>query len=197
MTKSILILSLLVFSFYTSHANHTEPAPVEDEPKVTGRTLYTFKDVKERRTWFPLNDDVMGGASTGNFEFTKENTLIFSGKISLANQGGFASIRSKTDAMNLEGVKKFKLRVKGDGKAYYLNISSSNFVADPGFQAKFETKKGTWEEIIIPVDGFEPAFSSPYGKDLLHMDEVKLMGLLISDQQEGKFKLEVDWIKAY
>ncbi len=163
---------------------------------VPSRTLYNFQDTQERRTWFPLNDNVMGGVSTGNFDFSDENTLVFSGKVSLENRGGFASIRSKTDAMNLEGVKKFTLRVRGDGKYYNFNISSSNFIADPGFQVRFKTKKNTWEEIAIDVDDFSPAFGSRYGKENLKMAEIKLMGVLISDKQAGAFNIEIDWIKS-
>ena len=169
----------------------------DDKPETPKRVLYTFQDLQEQETWFPLNDDVVGGVSTGTFEFTEDNTLIFSGKVSLESHGGFASIRSKTDAVNLEGVKKFKLRVKGDGKSYYFNISSSNFVADPGYQAGFDTKDGVWEEITITIDDFEPAFGSNYGKENLSMEEIRLMGLIISDKQVGPFGLEIDWIKAY
>ncbi|MGB0861919.1 MAG: CIA30 family protein [Saprospiraceae bacterium] len=168
-----------------------------DDPGAETKTLYTFQDLQERRTWFPLNDNIMGGVSTGNFRFTEDNTLIFSGKVALKNKGGFASIRSKTDAVNLEDVKLFKLRVKGDGKSYYFNISSSNFVADPGYQVGFKTKKGIWEEITITVNDFAPAFGGHYGKDNLQMSEIKLMGIIVSDKQAGAFNLEVDWIKAF
>jgi NADH dehydrogenase [ubiquinone] 1 alpha subcomplex assembly factor 1 len=196
MTKSILpsYHYLLLFCFSMSpllvSAN-------DDEPRVAVKTLYTFQDIQERRTWFPLNDNIMGGVSTGDFNFTEDNTLIFSGKVALENKGGFASIRSKKVAVNLEDVKSFKLRVKGDGKSYYFNISSSNFVADPGYQVGFKTKKGVWEEIIITVDDFAPAFGGHYSKANLQMSEIKLMGIIISDKQAGTFNLEIDWIKAF
>ncbi len=183
------IASLSSLSFIMERSDTFETAPA--------RTLYNFQDVKEQRSWFPLHDNVMGGVSTGTFKFTKNHTLIFSGKVSLENHGGFASIRSKTDVMNLEGVKKFKLRIKGDGKFYHFNISSSNFIADPGFQAQFKTKKDTWQEVTLNLEDFSPAFGSTYSKDHLKMSEIKLMGVVISDKQAGKFKIEVDWIKAY
>jgi NADH dehydrogenase [ubiquinone] 1 alpha subcomplex assembly factor 1 len=161
-----------------------------------GRVLYDFQDVNHRRTWFPLNDDIMGGLSSGKFSFTKDNTLSFSGKVSLENKGGFASIRSKTDAMDLKDIHTFKLRVKGDGKHYLFNISSSNFVADPGFQARFKTEKDKWQEIEIALNDFSPAFGSRSSKSELDMSKIKIMGLIISDKQAGPFKIEVDWIKA-
>ena len=160
------------------------------------RILYDFQDSKQKQTWFQLNDDIMGGVSSGKFSFSNDHVLTFSGKISLENKGGFASIRSKTNAMNLHSVQKFKLRVKGDGKDYYFNISSSNFVADPGFQAKFETQKGKWQEIELALNDFSPAFGSRSSKNDLDMSKVKIIGLIISDKQAGPFKLKIDWIKS-
>lgn len=195
MIKSTL-LALVAFSTLCSFT-FTE-TPIDDDDKTTfeERVLYDFQNVQQRRTWFPLNDNVMGGISTGSFEFTSHHTLLFSGQLSLQNKGGFASIRSKTDAMDLKGSKKFKLRVKGDGKSYYFNISSSNFVADPGFQAAFKTEKGKWQEIEITLDQFSPAFGSRSSKKDLDMSKVKIMGIIISDKQAGDFNLEIDWIKA-
>lgn len=159
------------------------------------RILYDFEDQQQRRTWFQLNDDIMGGVSSSKFTFN-DKTLTFSGKVSLENRGGFASIRSKTNAMNLYKAKKFKLRVKGDGKAYYFNISSSNFIADPGFQARFTTEKDKWQDIELSLDDFSPAFGSRSSKKDLDMSKIKIMGLIISDKQAGKFNLEIDWIKS-
>ena len=159
------------------------------------RILHDFQDQKQNQTWFQLNDDIMGGVSSGKFSFTKD-ILTFSGKLSLENRGGFASIRSKTDAMNLHGAKKFKLLVKGDGNDYYFNISSSNFIADPGFQAKFKTEKDKWQEIELALDDFSPAFGSRSSTSNLDMSKVKIMGLIISDKQAGPFQIEIDWIKS-
>ena len=159
-------------------------------------TLCTFQDIQERRMWFPLNDDVMGGVSVGKITFTDDNTMVFSGQVSLENRGGFASIRSQTKHQNLKEVKEFKLRVKGDGQQYYFNISSSNFIADPGYQVRFKTQKDVWEIITISVSDFEAAFGSNYDNTNLVMSDIKLMGLIISDRQAGTFRLEIDWIKA-
>lgn len=189
--KSIL-LSLTTL-FLVSSFTFFEKGKDEVTP---GKILYDFQDMKQRRSWFPLNDNVMGGVSTGTFHFTKENTLKFSGTVSLQNKGGFASIRSKTESLNLKEASKFKLRVKGDGRSYYFNISSSNFVADPGFQAAFSTKKGQWQEVDLALEEFSPAFGSRSSLKDLKMENINIMGLIISDKKAGAFELEVDWIKA-
>ena len=43
--------------------------------------------------WSIVNDDVMGGISKSNLSMNGENNLIFSGYLSLENNGGFASSR--------------------------------------------------------------------------------------------------------
>ena len=188
MPKSTILLIFIIFSLCSFTI-------MDFSPTAKDRILYDFQNLKQQQTWFPLNDDIMGGVSSGKFSFSKD-VLTFSGKLSLENKGGFASIRSKTDAMDLAATKKFKLRIKGDGKDYHFNISSSNFVADPGFQAKFETKKGEWKEIELSLCDFSPAFGSRSSKSDLDMSKVKIMGLIISNKQAGPFKIEVDWIKA-
>ena len=45
--------------------------------------------------WQVVNDGVMGGVSEGTFEITDRNTLAFVGTLSLENNGGFASVRTK------------------------------------------------------------------------------------------------------
>lgn len=186
MAKSTLLLSTL-FALFCSFSLYES---------IPERILYDFQNLEQRNSWFPLNDNVMGGISTGKCSFSKQNTLVFSGKLSLENRGGFASIRSLTTGMNLKDATKFKLKVKGDGRFYNFNISSSNFIADPGFQAGFQTKKNTWQEIEIALKEFSPAFGSRSSKNELDMSTIKIMGLILSDKQAGPFHIEVDWIKA-
>ena len=44
--------------------------------------------------WRITDDRVMGGRSQGKFEITKQDTMRFSGNLSLENNGGFSSVRS-------------------------------------------------------------------------------------------------------
>ena len=48
------------------------------------------------------------------------------GKISLENQGGFASIRTRPADLKLDGYDTIALRVKGDGRTYYLDLRTSS-----------------------------------------------------------------------
>ena len=55
----------------------------------------------------------MGGVSEGDFRITRDKTLIFSGRLSLLNRGGFASIRTKPRDLNLNGYDTVAVHVKG------------------------------------------------------------------------------------
>jgi len=60
----------------------------------TRRILFDFKGVDAAREWQSINDGVMGGVSEGNFKITEHKTLEFFGRLSLENNGGFASVRT-------------------------------------------------------------------------------------------------------
>lgn len=68
--------------------------------------------------WTSVNDGVMGGVSEGRVA-VQEGLLVFEGRVSLENNGGFASARSATAALDAAALQ-FKLRVRGDGRRYRL-----------------------------------------------------------------------------
>ena len=58
------------------------------------KVLFDFQASKNPPTWQIVNDDVMGGVSTSKFQVLTNGGAIFSGVVSLENNGGFASVRS-------------------------------------------------------------------------------------------------------
>ena len=72
--------------------------------------------------WVAVNDGVMGGRSTGG-PTLPDGTLKFRGDLSLANNGGFASVRSVGRSFDLSSATAVVLRVKGDGRSYQLRLA--------------------------------------------------------------------------
>ena len=64
----------------------------------------------------------MGGISKSYLSVNDENNLIFNGYLSLENNGGFASTRLSFNRKTLEGVKSFKIKLKG-GSLHFLLFS--------------------------------------------------------------------------
>ena len=66
--------------------------------------------------WQAVNDGVMGGVSDGRFRITEDKTLEFFGTLSLENNGGFASVRTKPADLDIKAGDTIVVRVKGDGR---------------------------------------------------------------------------------
>ena len=86
--------------------------------------LIDFTDTQEILCWMVINDDVMGGISQSRIELSPTATAIFSGQLSLENNGGFASIRRRAENYSLEGCTHVMLKVKGDGRTYQFRVKT-------------------------------------------------------------------------
>ena len=146
--------------------------------------------------WNIVNDDVMGGISSSNLTINDENNLIFSGYLSLENNGGFASSRLSFDKETLTGVKYLKLKIKGDGNTYKLRLRQD--YRRISFSCDFKSLKNKWIEISLPIDNFKATWRGYTYSDYTDLDIEKInsLGIQISDKQEGEFELEIKYIKA-
>ena len=160
--------------------------------------IFDFDNPRDAAPWGAVNDNVMGGVSDGRVRMTDRGTLVFFGSISLENNGGFASIRSRRADMDLSSFDGLLVRVRGDGKRYDFNLRTNVRIMAGSYRVKFETNAGAWQEIYLPFADFEPTSFGRVRKDLPALDSSKIrsFGLLISDKQAGPFALEIEWIKA-
>ncbi len=160
--------------------------------------LFDFQTVTNSTAWQVVNDDVMGGVSTSRFQVLTKDGAVFSGMVSLENNGGFASVRSSPVRQDLSGTDAFVLRLRGDGRRYKFTVRTETGFNAPNYQAEFTTKRGEWEEHRLPFRDFVPTFRGRVLTEMPALDPARVtsVGFLISDQQEGPFKLEVAWIKA-
>ena len=85
-------------------------------------SIVDFATPEAAEKWQAVNDGVMGGASDGRFKITDDKTLEFFGTLSLENNGGFASIRTRPTELGIQAGDTLVARVKGDGREYVLNI---------------------------------------------------------------------------
>ena len=146
--------------------------------------------------WYIVNDDVMGGISKSYLSINEEKNLIFNGYLSLENNGGFASSRLSFNKETLNGIKSFKIRIKGDGNIYKLRLRQNDRRAS--YSCDFKSLKDKWIEIDISLEDFKPTWRGYNYSDYpdLEIEEINSIGIQISDKQEGDFKLEIKYIKA-
>ena len=109
-----------------------------------------------------------------------------------------ASVRLSPARQNLTGLDAFVVRARGDGRRYKFTVRTEAGFDTPIYQCAFTTKRGEWEERRLPFKDFVPTFRGRVLTNAPPLDPAGIVsvGFLISDKQEGPFKLEVAWIKA-
>lgn len=171
-------------------------APVSSQ--ATDRVLFPFEKTTVGRQWRPVNDGVMGGRSEGRFKITNDNTMKFFGRLSLANNGGFASVRSPRRPLRLVAGDTIVFRARGDGREYCVNLYTSRRLTAFSYRAPFKTKKNQWVTIRVPLNAFEAtSFGRVLRNRVLDPGQVNGIGILLADKKAGDFKLEVDRIQVH
>jgi monofunctional biosynthetic peptidoglycan transglycosylase len=161
------------------------------------KTLIQFTEPGDVR-WSIVNDGVMGGRSHSDIALADEGVALFSGTVSLENNGGFASVRARFPSLDLSEFAGVMIRVRGDGRRYQLRLQTDGSFDNLAYRAEFDTRDGEWMEIFLPFDVFEPTFRGyvPRGAPSLDVRRIGQMGLLIGDKRAGPFSLEIAWVKA-
>ena len=171
--------------------------PARESVKVE-KVVFDFED--SDHDWIIVNDDVMGGISKATTQLSGNGTKVFQGALSLKNNGGFATTRSRARDLELAGYKGLVMRVLGDGRTYGISgLPSSRRGELNTWQNKFTTTAGEWTEIQVPFDSLT---RNVMGRrlprsDALPQERLRSIAFSIADKDESPFRLEVDWIKAY
>jgi NADH dehydrogenase [ubiquinone] 1 alpha subcomplex assembly factor 1 len=168
-------------------------ALANDRPRI----LFDFTRADAATEWVTVNDGVMGGVSEGKLKLSEHKTLEFFGTLSLDNNGGFASVRTKPTKLGLEDGDVLVARVRGDGRAYSLNLYIDKARMAFSYRATVQTKKDTWIEVSVPLEAFEATSFGRVVADAgaVRPEQVNALGFLLGDKKAGPFKLEVAWIK--
>jgi len=164
----------------------------------TLQLLFDFTRVDAAKEWQTVNDGVMGGVSDGKFQITDAKTMEFFGTLSLANNGGFASVRTKPKNLGLEKGDTVVAKVQGDGREYMLNLYPNKQRVAYSYRATVQTKKDEWIEVKIPLDKFEATSFGNVVKNAgaINPAEINALGFMLGDKKAGPFKLDVEWIRV-
>jgi NADH dehydrogenase [ubiquinone] 1 alpha subcomplex assembly factor 1 len=159
--------------------------------------LLDFVGPDAAQKWQAVNDGVMGGVSDGRFKITPDKTMEFSGRLSLENNGGFASVRTRPTDLEINTGDTIVVRVKGDGRAYVLNIYTKSRRMAFSYRAPLPTTKDEWTEVSVPLVEFIPTSfgNRVQGMGPVEPDQINSLGFMLSDKKPGPFRLEVDWVK--
>jgi len=167
---------------------------------TTAVVLVAFDDPAAVAGWTTINDPVMGGLSTSTATFG-DGGLVFSGTISLDNNGGFASTRGPQDpgiGQRATGATVLGVRARGDGKTYVMKLDSAG---QPwSYIQRFSTAPGVWRSYEMPIGGFQAVGMrldpAPQAPQSLDPSTVSRVSIYILDKQQGPFELTVSAINA-
>lgn len=164
--------------------------------EAEGRILFDAASMAASQ-WSATDDPVMGGESSSGMESGPDETVVFTGTVSLANNGGFASIHRPLEQGLLSGYDALALRLSGDGRRYSLRLRQEEAFEGISWRHDFDTQEGEWSTLLLPLAGFEAVFR---GRKLptagpLEPERVNRIGLLIA-RQPGPFRLRLRWIRA-
>jgi NADH dehydrogenase [ubiquinone] 1 alpha subcomplex assembly factor 1 len=156
--------------------------------------LLDFDDAAEIDWFAPIDDAVMGGASSSRLVQAAPGIAAFTGTVSLENNGGFASVRSRPREWGMAGAVALVLRLRGDGKVYRLNVRTPNTPSAFRFEAPLDLPAGAWHEVEVP---FAALRAKAFGRPVPLVGppdpaRVRQIGFMISDRQAGPFRLEID-----
>lgn len=154
----------------------------------------------DRENFSTINDTVMGGKSDAALSVTDEGSMVFSGNVSLENNGGFTSFRSRDVEYDLAGTDGLQLKVRGDGRKYIFSCAMRGVpVFAGGYWQEFQTEQGEWTTVRLPYAGFVPHSFGRKVPQLPALAPARLteMGVYLYDKQAGPFRLECGEIRGY
>jgi hypothetical protein len=152
----------------------------------------------------------MGGVSASSLQF-QDGTAVFTGDVSTANSGGFASVRTRNfePPLDLSGQAGIELQVKGDGQRYKFLVRDEDSWDSVAFSHSFDTVADQWTTVRIPFNSLVPVFRAKTvntGRSLnvakirslqLMLSKFEYDGALNPHFQPGEFRLQVRSIGVY
>ncbi len=194
----IIVTGLLLFASESIFEPIHKDKNIQDGAEIT---IIDFSNTSAAN-WQIVNDSVMGGISRSTLELHDKGYALFSGSVSLENNGGFASVRTQARApADLSEFEGLSVRVLGDGKIYSLRLKTvkNGRIARYSFETRFDTVHGEWQTHKLPFSEFKPVFR---GRDVsgnpeLNTDSIIELGFMIKDGQDGPFSLGVHSISVY
>lgn len=161
------------------------------ETSTAGIEMIDFTQASEHQKWSAINDNVMGGISTGGLIYDSKQSL-FKGDLSLENNGGFSSINRSLESLN-PAVNNVELSFVGDGRTYQLRFTTWKDGYRTNYKHSFETIKGEQLKKVFRLEDFQAVFRGRLLNNApeLKAQDIKQFGFLIADKQPLPFELKL------
>ena len=161
------------------------------------RLLFDFGDRRAVQGWRAIDDRVMGGVSHSKLRHDAAGHAVFEGEVSLAQNGGFASVRCDAAALGMGGAVDCVIDTRGDGRHFKLSLFMDDAFDAPSYQAEFTPPTNQWYAIRLPLQAFQASFRGRKVPDSPALDPARIrqVGLMIAGRQSGVFALDIRSIR--
>jgi len=194
-TTTAVSTSTTTPSTTTSSTTPTTTTPIQQAQSMI---LYDFADQSDVSDWFNQNDTVMGGVSDSTTTWI-DGHLIFSGDLSLDNNGGFTStfgpINDQLPTL-MSGAKAIVVTARGDGKTYLMQIRNYD---NTRYIQRFTTVADVEQDYVLPLADFESVdwrLSVIPNAAPIDTTTIGQLGFYLLDKQVGPFEIAISSIRA-
>jgi hypothetical protein len=141
--------------------------------------------------WQITNDGVMGGMSQGFITFNNDHGL-FTGNISLDNNGGFSAIFTPIKSLH-KNIDKVTVDIQGDGQTYQLRMVVNINGYRLSYNKAVKTRENIRESVTLQLSDFIATYR---GRNLpnapiLTPEKIREVGFLMTKKQAGPFSLAI------
>ncbi|WP_299886321.1 CIA30 family protein [uncultured Lacinutrix sp.] len=159
-------------------------------------SIFDFTTGCNISNWSIVDDVVMGGRSNGSFKLSPEGHGVFSGKVSLENNGGFSSVRHRFKTLDVSNYTKIVITLKGDGKPYQFRIKANQ--EDYYSYITYIKTNNEWQTITVKLKDLYPTFRGRK-LDIPNFDKktIEELAFLIGNKKAETFMLTIDKIELH
>ncbi|MEI7507543.1 MAG: CIA30 family protein [Actinomycetes bacterium] len=160
--------------------------------------LFDFNDQNDVSDWFNQNDTVMGGVSDSATKWV-DGHLVFSGNLSLDNNGGFTStfgpVNDQLPTL-MFGADSIIVTARGDGQTYLMQIRNYD---NTRYVQRFTTVADVEQDYVLPLADFESVdWRLSVIPDAAPMNTANIaqLGFYLLDKQVGPFEIAISSIRS-
>ncbi len=178
------MLSLLLF-LHLAYTDLGDPLVIDFGKKNTGAD------------WLVINDGVMGGLSRGQ-AYLDDEAIRFEGEISLENNGGFSSLRSRFQNMDLSAYEKVEIRYQLEGQAFAFVMETDQRWYMPNYKKQLPPTEGDWATVEIDLLKMKAyRIGRPLDRYLQagDLEDIIRLGFISDGKQAGDFLMQIDYVK--
>jgi hypothetical protein len=192
-----LLIGILIISSYTSYSQVNRV--LFDDRKIETKDMNASSEKQtvylgnqaNANDWRITNDGVMGGRSQGYITLNQDHGL-FTGNISLDNNGGFSAMFTPIQALK-KNTKKVTVDIKGDGQIYQLRMIMYSNGYRISYNKAVTTQKDIRQTMTYQLSDFVATFRGrniPNAPELTP-DKIREIGFLMTKKKAGPFSIAI------